>query len=214
MCALQFLRGMAGLFDGTSHFIESTERSAGGPLLARHRSMTIPIGGGVRGVCGEAGFSLVEVVLVAGMVACLAAGVAQVFGMSARANHVARVQTLAAVLAAQKMEQLRSLTWAHAPGGEPVSDVSTDLAADPPSGGGTGLRPSPAGSLEIDVPSYVDYLGAGGATVPSRDAAAYVRRWSVAALASDPDNLLVLQVRVVTVAGGDTRLVSLKARRP
>lgn len=163
---------------------------------------------------GDSGFSLIETVLAAGMVASLAVGVAQVFELSARASLVARVQTLAAVLAAQKMEQLRSLTWAHAPGGEPLSDTSTDLGSDPPSGAGRGLRPAPAGALDADVPSYVDYLGGAGATVASRAAAAYVRRWSVAPASSDPDNLLILQVRVVTIAGGDARLVSMKARRP
>ena len=162
----------------------------------------------------EQGFSLIEAILVAGMVASLAAGLAQVFALSARASRIARVQTVAATLAAQKMEQLRSLTWAHAPGGEPMSDTSTSLASDPPSGTGAGLRPAPAGSLDSDTPLYVDYASAAGARVESRDAAAYVRRWAVAPLASDPDNLLVFQVRVVTATGGDLRLVSIKARRP
>jgi type II secretory pathway pseudopilin PulG len=163
---------------------------------------------------GETGFSLLETILAAGMIASLAVGLAQVFELSARASHVARVRTLAAVLAAQKMEQLRSLTWAHAPGGQPLSDHSTDLGYDPPAGSGMGLRASPAGALDTDVPSCVDYLSAAGARVGSRLSAAYVRRWSVAPFAFDPDNLLMLQVRVVTVDGGDLRLVSIKARRP
>jgi type II secretory pathway pseudopilin PulG len=167
-----------------------------------------------RGIRGDAGFSLIEAVLVAGMLASLAVGVAQVFAVSARGNDVARVQTLAAILAAQKMEQLRSLTWAHAPGGEPLSDTSTDLSADPPSDGGPGLQSGPAGSLNADTPFYTDYLGASGMRVAARDSAAYVRRWSITPLASDPGNLLFLQVRVVIVSGGDSRLVSIKARRP
>ncbi len=166
------------------------------------------------GVATQAGFSLIETLIVAGLLAALAAGVAQVFALSTRASQVARVQTLGAVLAAQKMEQLRSLTFAHAPGGDPVADVSTDLAADPPAGGGTGLQRAPEGSLDRDVPFYVDYLGPGGARVGRRDEAAYIRRWAVAPFESDPDDLLVLQVRVLATAGGDTRLVSLRARRP
>lgn len=168
----------------------------------------------MRRIRGDAGFSLIEAMLAAGMVASLAAGVAQVFALSARGSHIARVQTLAAVLAAQKMEQLRSLTWAHAPGGEPLSDTSTDLTSDPPTGAGVGLQPAPAGALDGDVPFYVDYVSAAGVSVAARDSAAYVRRWSVAPLASDPGNLLLLQVRVVIVSGGDSRLVSIKARRP
>jgi Tfp pilus assembly protein PilV len=163
---------------------------------------------------GDAGFSLVEAMLAAGMLATLAAGAAQVFAVSARGSHLARVQTLAAVLAAQKMEQLRSLTWAHAPGGEPVSDISTDLTSDPPTDAGVGLRPAPEGTLDDDVPFYADYSSAAGVRVDARAGAAYVRRWSVAPLASDPDNLLLLQVRVVIADGGDVRLVTIKARRP
>jgi type II secretory pathway pseudopilin PulG len=169
---------------------------------------------GTRWIRGADGFSLVETILAAGMLASLAAGLAQVFELSTRATHLARVQTLAVVLAAQKMEQLRSLTWAHAPGGELLSDESSDLGSDPPTSSGMGLRPSPAWALDSDVPTYVDYLSAAGARVASRSAAGYIRRWSVAPAASDPDNLLVLQVRVVTVNGGDLRLVSMKARRP
>jgi type II secretory pathway pseudopilin PulG len=162
----------------------------------------------------DAGFSLVEVVLAAGMLASLAVGVAQVFGLSARANHLTRVHTLAAVLAAQKMEQLRSLTWAHGPGGDPVSDTSTNLASDPASVGGAGLRPAPANALDADVPFYVDYLSDTGASVSGRSGAEFIRRWSVVPLVADPDNLLLLQVRVVTAVGDDSRLVSLMVRRP
>lgn len=162
----------------------------------------------------EAGFSLIETILAAGLLATLAVGVAQVFGVAARANHRARVQTLSAILAAQKLEQLRSLAWGHAPGGAPLSDTSTDLSSDPPSAGGTGLLRAPADALDADVPFYVDYLSAAGARVGSRDRAAFVRRWSVVPLAHDPDNLLLLQVRVLVTGGGDSRLVTMKVRRP
>lgn len=163
---------------------------------------------------GESGFGLIETVIVAGLLAALATGVSQVFAVSERASRAARVQTMGAVLAAQKMEQLRSLTFAHAQGGAPLADTMTDLGADPPGGGGPGLQRAPEGSLERDVPFHVDYLGPGGAYVAGRAQAAYIRRWAVAPFESDPDNLLVLQVRVVSVAGGECRLVSLKARRP
>ena len=73
---------------------------------------------------GESGFGLLATVIVAGLLAALATGVAQVFAVSARASQSARVQTMSAVLAAQTMEQLRSLTFAHAPGGSPLADAS------------------------------------------------------------------------------------------
>jgi hypothetical protein len=72
----------------------------------------------------------------------------------------------------------------------------------------------PPGSLDADVPLYVDYASAVGAPTPTAASAAFVRRWSVAPLASDPQNLLMLEVRVLTVGGGDARLASIKARRP
>lgn len=162
----------------------------------------------------QAGYSLIETILVAAMLATLAAGVAQVFALSARASESARVQTFGAVLAAQKMEQLRSLTFAHDRAGAPRSDTVTNLSAAPPASDGAGLQRAPEGSLERDVPGYVDYLGPGGARVGARGEAAYLRRWASAPFEGDPDNLLVLQVRVVTVTGGDSRLVTLRGRRP
>lgn len=167
-----------------------------------------------RGASTETGFSLLEVLVATGLLATLAAGIAQVFALAERGNRSARVQTLAAVFAAHRMEQLRSLTFARAPGGALMSDASTDLAADPPGGGGRGLQRSPDGSLDADVPFYVDYLGPGGTRAGSRGEAAFIRRWSVFPFDGDPDHLLVLQVRVITATGGDSRLVTLKARRP
>jgi prepilin-type N-terminal cleavage/methylation domain-containing protein len=162
--------------------------------------------------CGEAGFSLLEVVIAAALLACLAAGVSEVFALAVRESQMARVQTLATLLAAQKMEQLRSLTWGYGTGGALLSDESTDLSADPPVESGPGLRPSPAATLDADVPFYVDYLDSAGARVRSRGAAAYTRRWAVRPLPGDPDNVLILQVRVVGSGGGESRLAGLRER--
>ena len=180
---------------------------------------------------GEAGFGLVEVMVSAGLLVTIAVGVSQVLGLAVRASHAARVRTVSTVLAAQKMEQLRSLTWSYAwtaPGvRQPVSDESTDLSSDQPADTGRGLLPSPAGTLDANVPLYVDYLNAdgsslgGGATPPA--AAVYIRRWAVQRHSADPDNILVLQV-LVTATGtrtgragttwGDARLVTVRTRRP
>jgi hypothetical protein len=174
---------------------------------------------------GADGFALMEVMIAAGLVIAVAVGVSQVSAAAARAGHAARARTFAAVLAAQKMEQLRSLTWTRSRPGAgvsvPVSDVSTDLSTDPPTGAGPGLSASPVGTLESNVPLYADYLdGAGawvghGATPPA--AAVYIRRWSVQRLASNPDDILVLQVIVTTTAATsahDSRLVSVLTRKP
>ena len=65
----------------------------------------------------ERGFSLLEVVVAAGMVAGAFAALAQMFAMSIAGNVSARSGSAATVLAAQKMEQLQGLPWgARAPG--------------------------------------------------------------------------------------------------
>ena len=156
----------------------------------------------------------------------VAVGVSQVSAAAARASHAARARTFAAVLAAQKMEQLRSLTWTRARIGTtgasiPVSDVSTDLSTDPATSAGPGLSPSPAGTLDSNVPLYADYLDGAGAWVgrgaAPPPAAVYIRRWAVQPLASDPDDILVLQVIVTTAAAASAHesvLVSVLTRKP
>jgi type II secretory pathway pseudopilin PulG len=65
----------------------------------------------------ERGFSLLEVVIAAGMVAGAFAALAQVLAVSIASNLSARSGSAATVLAVQKMEQLRGLPWgARAPG--------------------------------------------------------------------------------------------------
>ena len=64
------------------------------------------------------------------------------------------------------MEQLRSLSWAHAPGGGFLSDLTTNLAAEPLRPGGPGLSPAPAGVTRYGHAVYVDYANAAGARTP------------------------------------------------
>ena len=161
----------------------------------------------------EAGFTLLEVLVAAGLLVFIAVGLTQVSTLAVRASHAARAQTFCALLAAQKLEQLRSLTWAYTEAGDPVSDDVTNLSTDPPSAGGPGLQPSSPGSIDADTPPYVDYLDADGGWVPSRAGAAYIRRWAIRPLAADPENIIVLQVRVTTMTGVEFRLAAMRARR-
>jgi hypothetical protein len=175
---------------------------------------------------GAAGSALVEVMLAACLLIAVAVGASQLVAVGGRASHAARARTVAAVLAAQKMEQLRSLRWTRTRTGTPAvsvsaSDFSTDLSSDPPTGAGRGLLPSPAGTLDSNVPPYVDYLDAAGTWVgrgtTRPDAAVYVRRWAVQPLESDPGDILVLQVVVTTTDGAaahESRLVSVLTRKP
>jgi type II secretory pathway pseudopilin PulG len=182
----------------------------------------------------SAGFALVEVIVACALLVAVASGTAQVVTMAVRATQAARTRTAATMLAAQKMEQLRSLAWRSEVVGSPpvwqaVSDTTTDLSADPPRDGGPGLASSPAGTLESNVPPYVDHLDgtgrwAGSGSSPPPDAV-YTRRWSVRRLDSDPDNTVVLQVLVTTsrdtprtqgassAMAADALLVCVKTRR-
>jgi prepilin-type N-terminal cleavage/methylation domain-containing protein len=178
----------------------------------------------------ERGFTLLEVLIALLLVAVLASGLAELFLVVMLATENARHETSATALASQKVEELRSLTWTFA-GGLAVSDMATDLSTSPHSSGGSGLATSPAGTLAMSTPGYVDYLDARGRWVgagPALPAAArYIRRWSIDALAADPDTLLI-QVLVTTArrdlaaaaAGGirrrqhgDALIATLRTRR-
>jgi len=141
------------------------------------------------------GASLVDAVIASAIVITVTAGLAQLLVWTRRSAFEAGTNATALWLAVQKMEQLRSLSWYVDASGLAVSDQTTNLSPDPPSGGGSGLRPSPADALQSNTPGYVDYLdGQGrwcgtGRTVPG--CAAFVRRWAVAPSADDPEILLL-----------------------
>jgi type II secretory pathway pseudopilin PulG len=174
---------------------------------------------------GDRGFSLLETVVATGLMAGALAALGQMFAISVANNKAARSSSYATVLAGQKMEQLRGLTWGFDTLGRPIADLTTDTAAalETPAGG-TGLSPSPGGTLTSNTAGYVDYLDqfghilGGGETMPAR--AVYTRRWSVAPLPANP-HTLVLQVLVTkrsnrAFAGArpdDARLVSLRTRK-
>ena len=180
----------------------------------------------------SAGFSLLEAVIATGILAGALAALAQMFALSVASNASSRSSSYATVLAEQKMEQLRGLTWAFDTQGLPLTDSTTNIAeaVETPTGG-TGLSPSPRGTLTSNVAGYVDYVDrfgnmlGGGDTMPA--GAVYVRRWSVEPLPASPGNTLVLQVLVTPHADrgsadadgetrrlpGEARLVSVKTRK-
>lgn len=173
-----------------------------------------------------------------GIMATGLVALAQLFAISTANNRGARNSSMAGVLAQQKMEQLRGLTWGFDTIGLPLSDTTTDTAAAAgaypcpysvmPSGTGTGLSPSPDNSLGESKDGFVDYLDAkgcplgGGTTPPS--GTVYVRRWSVEPLPTNPNNTLILQVLVtpfrnrtgtgnVARAPFEARVISVKTRK-
>jgi type II secretory pathway pseudopilin PulG len=149
----------------------------------------------------ETGFSLAEVAVATGILATALVALAQLFAIAVNSNTSARNMTFATVLAEQKIEQLRALTWGFDELGLPISDTSTNTTVQPEQpNGGTGLTPSPGDALLNNVDGYVDYLDATGqalGTGPTPpNGAVYFRRWSVEALPTNPNNTLIIQVMV------------------
>jgi hypothetical protein len=152
----------------------------------------------------------VDALVATALVVTVAAGTAHLLLWGRRATWAAAGKSKAVALAAEKLERLRGLAWETDASGTPISDEVTDLSAEPPGSGGTGLRPSPAGTLRSDTPGFVDYVDADGrwrgtGTRPTAGAV-YVRRWSVEAFAPDNSNTLVLTVLVLPLvdAAGST----------
>jgi prepilin-type N-terminal cleavage/methylation domain-containing protein len=180
---------------------------------------------------GDRGFSILEVLMATTVLTVGLAALAQLFAISTRANFNAKVTTVASVLAQQKMEQLRGLTWGYDALGLPLSDFSTNVTVVPEApSGGKGLTPSPADSLEKNIDGYCDFLDrystslGGGDTPPA--GTAFVRRWSIEPLPINPNNTLILQVLVTqpkdrgadpttrtTRLPDEARVISVKARK-
>jgi prepilin-type N-terminal cleavage/methylation domain-containing protein len=184
------------------------------------------------GAAGARGFSLLEVLFATTILVVGVAGLAQLFALSTRTNSSARATTFASLLAQEKMEQLRSLTWGFDSLGLPLTDTSTNIssATQNPTGG-RGLTPSPVGTLGSNTDGYCDYLDGTGKSLGSGsnppNGAVYIRRWSIEPLPTNPNNTLVLQVLVTrnrTRGASDTatgvnrlpdeaRIISVKTRK-
>lgn len=149
----------------------------------------------------ERGFSLVETLVASVILATTLVSLAELIAMAVKSNSSARTSTSATVLAAQKLEQLRALTWGFDSTGSPIGDTTTDTSVSPERpNGGTGLAPSPTNTLRASTSGYVDYLAAdgtqlgGGAAPPT--ATVYIRRWMIEPLPTRPDDTLIIQVLV------------------
>ncbi len=133
--------------------------------------------------------------------------------------------TTISVLAQQKMEQLRALTWGVDDLGRPLTDTTSDTTTVPERpAGGTGLSPSPGNTLAMDTPGYCDFVDAfgglldeGASTSRARTASVYTRRWSITRVPADPDNTIVIQVRVIATTpwgqGESASIVGVRTRR-
>ena len=179
----------------------------------------------------EAGFSIVEVIVATGLLASALVALAQLFAIATTTNANARSSTITMMLAEQKIEQLRGLQYTFDRVGLPVQDTETDLAVYPPlATGGKGLSPHTDNTLQVNTDGYVDYLDhygrtlGGGTVIP--DNTAFIRRWSVEPLPTNPNNVIILQVLVtrnrdrgtgnagsVSRGPNEARLMTIKSRK-
>jgi prepilin-type N-terminal cleavage/methylation domain-containing protein len=141
----------------------------------------------------DAGFSLIEVLVAAAVVAVGVASLAQLFVVSAHANRIATTTSVTLLLAEQKMEELLSAGPPGVPG-----DLRNQTYVDylDPSGVSLGISStSPQGTPPPGT--------------------AYICRWSIAPLPDRPVTVVVIQVLVTPWPhfAGETRLVSVKTRR-
>src|SRR5262249_4950404 len=107
----------------------------------------------------------------------------------------------AQLLAEEKMEELRALPFTVDAQGHAIT--------------ASGLGLSPPGALTTNVDGHCDLFDRRGAPLRagSTAAAPFIRRWSVEPLAASPDSALVLQVLVVRRPAGETRLMTMRARK-
>jgi len=155
-------------------------------------------------ITDDTGSSLLEALTAAAVIITISTGVALLIVRSTRAVWIAGVASAAAVVAQQKLEQLTALEWRTDAAGIRRSDQSSDLSVDPPASSGSGLQPSPSGSLDRNIPGFVDFVGREGqwrgrGSVPVQGTA-FVRRWSISAHPRDPADTLILTVVVLPVA--------------
>ena len=132
----------------------------------------------------ERGFSLLETIIAASLLAVALVTLAQFVGAGVRSGAAARARATTTMMAEQKMEQLRALSWAAiaaTPGGIDFLDASGGIRCE-------------------------------GATEPCGEAV-YARRWS-ATLASFSTGVLIIQVDVSPVGKthGSATLVTASAR--
>jgi prepilin-type N-terminal cleavage/methylation domain-containing protein len=167
-------------------------------------------------MASRAGFTLLEVMIALTLLTGAFLAVAQLLAVAARASDRSRALATGAVLAAQKMEQLRALSWAYDIDGAPLD----------------GLGLSPPDALSADAAGFVDYFDGSGAPIsggpPPPPQAVFARRWSVEQDAGmAPPAALVLRAAVFyrgppgAAAGAGpagwtevARMIGAKARRP
>lgn len=135
------------------------------------------------------GFTVIEVLVAAGLVAATLVGLAHLVAVGAQRSAASRRSAGALAAAHGKLEELRAAPWTFASDGGRVNGVA--------------LSTSPPDSLDRDSVGFVDYLDAFGQTLPASSGEPeleFVRRWSINPLATGDLDTLILRVCVVSSA--------------
>ena len=168
-----------------------------------------------RSYASVAGSTLVEALVAMLVLSTGLLAMAELVRLAAGSNVRSRRSSVASILATQKIEELRSLTWEFDVSGLPVSDGR--------------LQASPW-SLQQNAPGFVDHVDGGGAVVgegvQAPQSAVYTRRWSIEPLPAGSEHVMLLQVLVTRTHGwsdsdrssvprlpGDARLATIKTSK-
>jgi prepilin-type N-terminal cleavage/methylation domain-containing protein len=154
------------------------------------------------------GFTLVEAVVALALVATVAVSVSTALVVGRAMAVHDREQTIGRVAARARLAMLTSLafhTLVAADGSAvAITDTTTDVTAEPPAPGGTGLAVSPPDALWRDTSGFVDYLDATGRDLGSRagarERAAFVRRWAIGRQGGGAGEVCVMAVLVAPLA--------------
>jgi type II secretory pathway pseudopilin PulG len=126
----------------------------------------------------DRGFSLLEVLIAATLVASTIVTLIALLMRSAEQSQRTERATLAALLAQAKLEELRTAPFVFDVAGLPVTGPALSLSA--------------ANAHLVDVPGYLESLGRFGESPPAGAGPAYTRRWSVATVGGAPDTRLLV----------------------
>jgi hypothetical protein len=163
-------------------------------------------GWGMPSLSDTRGFSLIEALIAAALVASAVVTLAHLVAAGAAQTTAARRSISALVLAQSKLEELRSAPFLFAADGSRVD--------------GPALARSPEASLVEDVDGWMEALDRFGDAATDRQPLHFLRRWAVRPLRDGDIDSLVLQVCVFASdavrrdAVADACVSSIRTRKP
>lgn len=142
----------------------------------------------MRTFTGDAGFTLVEALVAAALLATLAAGFLPLLVQTRRFLEQSELVTVASMAAAARVEQLLAVPWEY--DGEGMSSPAPVLA------------PSAGDSLGGNAAGFHDWIDDNGQTVDdvSPGMARLVRRWAIAPVPGATGDALAIEVCVFAAA--------------